>query len=140
MSASFIFAQVFPASVLRYRPFLSLCRGAPATGLGFGFESASVSAYTISGLLCEIASPMRPLVVSGNPPPLISVQVAPPSVDFQSPDPGPPLRRKYGPRMRSQLDAYSVLGLRGSRITSMKPARSLMNLTSCHVAPPSVVL
>ena len=32
--------------------------------------------------------PMRPFVVSGNPPPLISVHVSPASVDFQSADPG----------------------------------------------------
>src|SRR5436190_19893262 len=94
----------------------------------------------MSGLLREIARPMRPLVVSGKPPPLISVHVAPPSVVFHNAEPGPPLRRKYGPRIRSQLEAYNVLGSRGSMTMSMKPARSLTNLMSCHVCPPSVVL
>ena len=76
---------------------------------------------------------MRPFSVAGKPPPLISVQVAPASVDFQSAEPGPPEIRKYGPRTRCQLDAQTTLGFLGSMATSMKPALSLMDLTSFHV-------
>src|SRR6266516_1682781 len=90
--------------------------------------------------LGAIASPMRPFMVSGKPPPLTSVHVLPPSVVFQSALPGPPEFRKYGSRWRCQLVAKSNSGFEGSIATSMKPARSEMNLMSCHVCPPSVVL
>src|SRR6478672_8812454 len=83
---------------------------------------------------------MRPLFVSGKPPPLTSRQLLPPSVVFQSAEPGPPLLRKYGPRDRSHDAAYSVLGSRGSMATSMNPALSLTNLTSSQLFPPSIVL
>src|SRR5215467_1285453 len=84
--------------------------------------------------------PMRPLVVSGKPLPLISVHVFPASVDFHSADPGPPELRKYGPRTRCQLDAHTVFGFDGSSATSTNPALSEMNLMSCQVCPPSSVL
>src|SRR6266567_47935 len=87
-----------------------------------------------------IAMPMRPFVVSGNPPPCTSVQVLPPSVVFQSALPGPPLLRKYGPRTRCQLAANSTSGFDGCIATSMKPAWGDTNLLSCQVCPPSVVL
>src|SRR5687767_6875125 len=94
----------------------------------------------MSGLLGAKRGLMRPFIVSGQPPPLISVHVVPPSVVFQSAEPGPPLLRKYGPRTRSQLAARRMFGFVGCICTSMKPALSLMNFTSCHVCPPSVVL
>ena len=53
-------------------------------------ESASTSAYTMLGLLREKATVMRPFSVDGNPPPFTSVQLLPPSVLCQSPEPGPP--------------------------------------------------
>jgi len=87
-----------------------------------------------------MARPMRPFVVSGNPPPFTSVHVLPPSVVFHSALPGPPEFRKYGPRTRCQLAANSTSGLVGSMAMSMKPACGLMNFASCHVVPPSVVL
>ena len=83
--------------------------------------------------------PMRPFMVVGKPVPVTSVQVLPPSVDFQSALPGPPLFRNQGPRTRSQLAANRVLGSSGRKATSTNPALSLMNLTSSHVSPPSVV-
>src|SRR5215213_4278449 len=107
---------------------------------GLGIVSASTHAYTTSPLDGAIARPMRPLVTSGKPPPFTSFHVSPPSVDFHSAEPGPPLLRKYGPRTRSQLDAYSTLGSRGSITRSTKPALSLTNLTRRHDLPPSVVL
>ena len=103
-------------------------------------ESASTITYTMFGLLWATWMFMRPFCVSGNPPPLISCQLAPPSVVFQSAEPGPPLLRYAGLRTRSQLAAYSVLGSRGSITTSTNPALSLMNLLIVHVLPPSTVL
>src|SRR5690242_917235 len=87
-----------------------------------------------------MASPMRPLVVSGKPPPFTSVHVLPASVVFHRALPGPPELRKYGPRTRCQLEANSTSGLVGSIAMSMKPACGLMNFASCQVVPPSVVL
>src|SRR6185369_13925033 len=84
--------------------------------------------------------PMRPFFVSGNPPPLISVHVVPPSVVFHRPEPLPPEFRKYGPRSRWYADENSTCGFDGSIATSMNPVLSSMNLTSFHVAPPSSVL
>ena len=37
---------------------------------------------------------MRPFLVAGKPPPFTSVQLSPPSVDFQSAEPLPPEARK----------------------------------------------
>src|SRR5919198_189426 len=93
----------------------------------------------MSVLLGKIEKLMRPFGVSGHPPPLVSVHVLPPSVDFQSPEPGPPEVRKYGPRTRCQLDAQRTLGFFGSSPTSMNPALSLTNFTSFHVVPGLVV-
>ena len=84
-------------------------------------------------------SPIRPFIAVGKPLPLTSVQVVPPSVDFQSALPGPPLFRNQGPRTRSQLAAKTTSGSPGRRATSTKPALSLMNLTSSQLSPPSVV-
>src|SRR5689334_2931264 len=100
--------HVVPPSVVRYRPLRLLRRGtvppSPITGspalatsrgplLGLFAVSASTSAYTTFGLLGATAMPMRPLSTEGKPPLLISVQLFPPSVVFQSPEPGPPLLR-----------------------------------------------
>ena len=52
--------------------------------------SASTIAYMMSGFDSAIATSMRPFMVSGKPPPFTSVQVSPPSVDFQSAEPTPP--------------------------------------------------
>ena len=46
----------------------------PPSGFGFGVVSASTIVYMMSGLLGEIAMPMRPFIVSGKPPPFTSVQ------------------------------------------------------------------
>ena len=93
----------------------------------------------MSGSLSLIAIPIRPFMVVGKPPPMTSVQLSPPSVDFQSALPGPPLFRNQGPRTRSQLAAKRVLGSPGRNATSTNPALSLMCLTSSQVSPPSVV-
>jgi hypothetical protein len=63
-------------------------------GFGFGIVSASTIRYMTFGSLRAIAIPIRPSVDSGKPPPFTWVQVSPPSVLFQSADPGPPLLRK----------------------------------------------
>ena len=92
-----------------------------------------------SGLLWLMEIPIRPFIAVGKPLPLTSDQVVPPSVDFHSALPGPPLFRNQGPRTRSQLAAKTMSGSPGLRATSTKPALSLMNLTSSQVSPPSVV-
>ena len=96
-------------------------------------------ANMMSGSLWLMDNPMRPFIPAGKPPPTTSVQVMPPSVDFHSALPGPPLFRNQGPRTRSQLAAKTVLGSSGRSATSTKPALSLMNLTSSQVSPPSMV-
>ena len=51
----------------------------------------------------ETTTPILPLIPFGIPGLSVrSVQVEPPSFDRKSPDPGPPLLRKYGPRCASQ--------------------------------------
>src|SRR5687768_12228784 len=123
--------QLRPASAERYRP------------LGVGVAavvSASTTVYMTSGLLGAIATMIRPFSWVGKPFPLISVHVRPASVVFQRALPGPPLRRKYGPRWRSQLVAQRTFGSRGSMAMSTKPALSLMNFDSVQFRPPSVVL
>src|SRR5512138_253909 len=102
--------------------------------------SASTHVYMIFGFEAASAIPILPFGVSGNPPPFTSFHVSPASVLFQSPLPGPPLCRKYGPLSRSQLDAQSVRLSVGSIARSTKPARLLMNFTWRHVVPPSVLL
>src|SRR5687768_1065868 len=134
-----MYVHVRPPSAERYRP-LTCWRAEFAAGRGFGCVSASTTVYMMSGLLSARAMLMRPFIDAGKPPPFTSVHVAPASVVFQSALPGPPLRRKYGPRWRSQLDAQSTSGLRGSIATSMKPALSLTNFDIVQVRPPSVVL
>ncbi len=101
--------------------------------------SASTSAYITSGFDKLMARPMRPLFAVGKPLPSTSVQLSPPLLLFHRPLPGPPEFRKYGPRTRSQLDAQITFGSRGSSTMSTKPALSLMNFTSFHESPPSVV-
>jgi hypothetical protein len=71
-----------------------LALGFILSGFGFGSVSASTIVYITRGFDSEIAMLIRPLVVSGNPPPLISVHVFPASVDFHSAEPGPPELRK----------------------------------------------
>ena len=82
---------------------------------------------------------MRPLTPSGQPPPFTSVQVVPPSADFHSAEPGPPLLSEYGVRSRSQLAANRTFGSLTLIATSINPALSLTDFTSCQLLPPSVV-
>src|SRR5665213_735530 len=87
--------HVLPASAERYSPLKRRCGLAPRT------ESASTITYTMFGSLGAMLMFMRPLAVSGKPPPLISRHVLPASVVFHKAEPGPPLCRKNGPRTRS---------------------------------------
>src|ERR1044071_8483351 len=94
-----------------------------------------------SGLLGAMPMPMRPFTPSGNPLPLISLHVLPPSIDFQSAEPRPPDLSEYGVRSISHDAAYTMSGLRGSSATSMKPVFAFAPaLATVQVAPPSVVL
>src|SRR5450759_57886 len=98
--ALLVFVHVLPASAGRYRP-LSAGTRSDTSFPSFDGLPASTIAYTTSGLLGAIASPRRPLGPAGKPLPVISTHDLPPSVDFQSPEPGPPLLREYGVRSRS---------------------------------------
>jgi hypothetical protein len=91
---SLVRVHVAPPSDDRYRPLGDLARGFVLSGFAFGSVSASTIVYITLGFDNEIAMLMRPFIVSGNPPPLISVHVLPASVDFHSAEPGPPELRK----------------------------------------------
>ena len=63
-------------------------------------------AQTRSEFNGETVTPMIPTMPSGKPLFfVISFHVSPPSVDFQRPDPSPPLSRLYGVRLMRQVDA-----------------------------------
>ena len=98
-------------------------------------------AQTRSGFTGETVTPMMPCGPSGRPSFSISDDhVAPPSVDFQSSEPGPPDEKSYGVRRTFHVLAYSTSGFTGSNTRSTAPARSLANKTHFQVAPPSVDL
>src|SRR5688572_25560576 len=103
--------------------------------------SFSISAYTRFGSAPETSTPMRPTTPAGRPGRrVISVQVSPPSVDLNSPLPGPPLDIVYSLRKASQSAAYRMLGFDRSTERSMAPVLLSRNSTFRHVRPPSVVL
>ena len=80
---SFIFSHESPPSSDRYNPF-------PAKPVTSPSPRASTNAYTMSGLLRLMPSPMRPFSDVGKPSPETSVQLSPPSSVFHRPEPGPP--------------------------------------------------
>src|SRR5438046_4334567 len=92
-SLSFVLVHVAPPSAERYRPEGRFCAGLVLSTVGLGAVSASTRAYTTFASLGAIARPMRPFIVSGNPPPFTSVHVLPPSLVFHRALPGPPLFR-----------------------------------------------
>src|SRR5512146_574483 len=98
-----------------------------------------MSAYTRFGSAPDTVTPIRPSGPAGRPLPSSRFHVLPASVDLYNPLPGPPLLRLQGVRYASHIAANSVLGLVGSKTTSMPPVLSLTNSTRCQVAPPSVV-
>jgi hypothetical protein len=108
--------------------------------VAFGIVSASTIRYIVRGFDGAMAISRRPSVLAGSPPPVTRVHVRPASALFHSPEPGPPERRKWGPRTRSQLAAHTTSGFDGSSSTSTKPAAGPTSLTRCHVRPPSAVL
>ena len=59
----------------------------------------------------------------------MSVHVSPPSVDFHSPESGPPLVMLHGVRRACHTAANMVRGLCGSSERSTAPAFSLLNRT-----------
>ncbi len=86
---------------------------------------ASTSAYTTSGLLRAMATPMRPSSPAGSPfPAASSVQPSPPSYVTYSPLPGPPLSKNHGQRRNSHMAAKSLSGLAGSMTRSATPVFS----------------
>src|SRR5437667_2715351 len=88
----------------------------------------------------EGLTPMIPSVPFGIP--LLrdsSFQLSPPSVDFQSAEPSPPLSNEYGERRKRQVDAYRMRGLVGSKVRSTAPASRLTKRMRSHVLPPSLL-
>src|SRR5436189_35966 len=87
---------------------------------------------------------------------LMFFQVSPPSVDFQSAEPSPPLSRLYGVRRTRHVDAKRMRGFVGSIARSPPPAYTTFGSPSdtatapieppkkpsetfFHVSPPSSV-
>src|SRR5687767_12855109 len=99
--------HVAPASSERYRP---------------PFGSFSISAYTRVPSAPDTLTPALPQRPDGSPGFfVISVHVLPPSVDLNSPLPGPPLDMPHGKRCDSHSVANSTAGLLGSSTTSAAP-------------------
>ena len=127
--------QVLPASFDRYSAFSG--------------GTASMNAYTTSGLEGATATATRPHGLGGRPaaPAGSSVHVAPPSVLLNSPDAlgavalSPPERNVQPLRRKSHIPAYSVLGFNASIESIEQPVDRLAPFsTLVHVFPPSLVL
>src|SRR6266851_5597841 len=125
--------QVFPPFSDRYSAFSG--------------GTASMNAYTISGLDGATATATRPHGFGGSPAPVSSVQVAPPSVLLKTPDAlgtvalSPPERNVQPRRRKSHMPAYSVPGRDGSIDSIEQPVDALAPFSTCvQVLPPSVVL
>jgi len=89
-------------------------------------------------LLAAIAMPVLPTHAVGKP--LVSwFQVVPPSVDLNTPLPGPPLYLPQVKMVISQVPAKRTSGLVGSMSISETPVFSLTNSTRSQVLPPSLV-
>src|SRR5215471_8016123 len=87
--------------------------------------SFSTSAYTRLGSAPETETPMRPTTPLGIPGlRVISCHVSPPSVDLNSPDPGPPDDIWYSMRYASHIAAYSTFGFVRSTEMSIAPVLS----------------
>ena len=84
-----------------------------------------MTAQTRPGFAAEGATPILPMR-SGKSSVPISSQFSPPSVDFQTPEPGPPERIAQGVRCQSHIAAYSTRGLFGSNRRSTAPVVSSM--------------
>src|SRR6266705_6384953 len=112
--------------------------------------TASMKAYTMSGLDGATLTATRPHGLGGSPDALAdvsSVQVAPPSVLLNRPEAlgavalSPPERNVQPRRRKSHIPAYSVLGRDGSIASIEQPVEALPPFSTCaQVLPPSVVL
>src|SRR5437868_14098015 len=96
-------------------------------------------AYTTLGLAGDIERPMRPRSSLGNPD-CDLIQVLPPSVERCTPEPGPPAMQPKTRRLRCQVVATSMSGLRGSSWMSFAPVQSSTERILFQVLPPSAVL
>ncbi|PYR60642.1 MAG: hypothetical protein DMF85_04410 [Acidobacteria bacterium] len=65
--------------------------------------------------------------------------MTPPSVDRNSPLPGPPLSRPHVWIVRVHMPANTFRGSRGSSSMSEQPLFSSVKSVRCQVCPPSVV-
>src|SRR3954453_8729322 len=66
-----------------------------------------------------------------------SFHVSPPSVDFHSAEPSPPLSKKYAPRLKRHVDAYRMRGFDGSMFRSTAPESRLTKRIRSQFLPPS---
>src|SRR5688572_14470463 len=101
---------------------------------------ASMVTYTRRGSLGATASPMRPSPSAKVGSPLmIAFQVLPPSVDLNSPLPGPcQTPFSHGPWRASHVARYRVLGSFTAKVTSMAPVFTSLYQTFWYERPPSV--
>mgnify|MGYP005622202219 CR=1 FL=1 len=85
-------------------------------------------AHTRSGFAGLSATPILPMGSVWGSPWLwvMSVQVSPPSVLFQSPESSPPELIPQLLRQASQMEAYMTSGFAGSSVMSTAPARGLL--------------
>src|SRR5258708_32379424 len=89
----------------------------------------------------DTATPILPSMPEGSPGlRVISVQCSPPSVDLNSPLPGPRLDIEYSTRKASHSAANITFGLLRSIAMSTAPVLLSRKRTLRHVLPPSVVL
>src|ERR1700726_2997547 len=98
-------------------------------------------AYTTCGFEGATCSATRPHGFAGNPVALLTLfQVAPPSVDLNSPLPGPPERNVQPCRRNSHIAAQMVFGscllraIMAQPLEAFAPARTFF-----QVLPPSLV-
>src|SRR6185436_2180082 len=95
-------------------------------------------AYTRLEFTADTEMPMSPQIPCGSPGlRVISVQVSPPSVVLNIPEPAPPDTSIHGRRYACQKPAYRTFGLFGSITRSTTPVESFRNRMRSHVLPPS---
>src|SRR5687767_14676643 len=125
-----------------FRPPLTSVHVAPASlELNSPPLSCSTSAYTRFGSAPDTDTPIRPITPRGRLAFRVSsCQVSPPSVDLNSPLPGPPLDIWYSTRYASHIAAYSTFGFVASTLRSIAPVRLSRKSVFSHVCPPSVLL
>src|SRR3954469_7457200 len=116
----------------------------PSSDRNSALDFDSMNAYTVCGLPGATVTAIRPYGFSGSPfafCAVSSVQCSPPSVDLNSPLPGPPERNVHPARLKSHIPANTVPGsvllddIIAQPVAGFAPASTFR-----HVFPPSLVL